>query len=100
MDAELERVTTAPGAGGMRLIPDCGPGMSTDVLPDGYQAIMKVVTDVAGPAQAGQVSEALGKGTLPGQVEEFRAKLKRLAERGWLHHSPGGRFTTLGDRSQ
>jgi hypothetical protein len=100
MEAELERVTASPGAGGMRLIPDRGPGMSTDVLPDDYQAIMKVVADASEPAQAGQVSEALGKSTLPGQVEGVRAKLKRLAERGWLHRTPGGRFTTLGDRPQ
>lgn len=30
------------------------------MLPDECQAIMKVVADASGPAQAGQVSEALG----------------------------------------
>ncbi|PZH09239.1 hypothetical protein C1I97_15080 [Streptomyces sp. NTH33] len=95
MDAELERVTATPGAGGMRLIPGREEGTDVDVLPDDYQAIMRVVAGAAEPAQAGQVSEALGRGTLPAQVEAVRAKLKRLAERGWLHHTPGGRFTTL-----
>ncbi|CAM5464109.1 hypothetical protein [Streptomyces aurantiogriseus] len=95
VDAEFERVTTAPGAGGMRLIPDRADGMDAGVLPKDYQAIMRLVADAAEPAQAGQVSEALGKGTLPGQVEAVRAKLKRLAERGWLHRTPGGRFTLL-----
>jgi hypothetical protein len=41
------------------------------------------------------VSDALGRGTLPGQVEAVRAKLKRLAERGWLHRTPAGRYAPL-----
>ncbi|MEU2674899.1 hypothetical protein ABZ622_39995 [Streptomyces sp. NPDC007164] len=93
LDAGLERVTTTPGAGGMRLVPDHTDGMDMNALPEDYQAIMKVIAGTAGPAQAGQVSEALGRGTLPAQVEAVRAKLKRLAERGWLHRTPGGRFT-------
>lgn len=28
----------------------------------------------------------------PKQVEPMRGKLKRLAERGWLHRTPAGRF--------
>ncbi|WP_329374890.1 hypothetical protein [Streptomyces sp. NBC_01483] len=82
MDAELERVTTASGAGGMLLIPPREDGMDQDVLPEDYQAIMRVVAGVAEPVKAAEVSVALGKRTLPGQVEAVRAKLKRLAERG------------------
>ncbi len=73
VDAEFERVTTAPGAGGMRLVPDRADGMDVGVLPEEYQAIMRLVADATEPAQAGQVSEALGNGTLPGQVEAVRA---------------------------
>ncbi|KUL35641.1 hypothetical protein [Streptomyces regalis] len=97
MDAEFERVTTAPGSGGMRLVPDRADGMDVAALPEDYQAIMRLVAESAGPAQAGQVSEALGRGTLPAQVEAVRAKLKRLAERGWLYRTPGDRFTSLDD---
>ncbi len=61
---------------------------------------MKIVADAGEPARAGQVSEALGKGTLPGQAEGVRAKLKRLPEQGWLHRTPGGRFTVLDDQRQ
>ncbi|AWN30116.1 hypothetical protein [Streptomyces sp. NEAU-S7GS2] len=54
IDTELERVTTSPGAGGMRLIPDRGPEMSTDALPDDYQAIMKVVANAANRPRPGR----------------------------------------------
>ncbi|MDJ0347363.1 hypothetical protein QMK19_39825 [Streptomyces sp. H10-C2] len=94
MDAELERVTTAPGAGGMLLIPPREDGMDESALPEDYQAVLRVVAAAAEPVKAGQVSVQLGKGTLPGQVEAVRAKLKRLAERGWLHRTPAGRYTT------
>lgn len=92
MDAELERVTAAPGAGRMLLIPPREDGMDQGVLPKDYQAIMRIVAGAAEPDKAADVSEALGKGTLPGQVEAVRAKLKRLAERGWLHRTPAGRY--------
>ncbi|MFB7457033.1 hypothetical protein [Streptomyces sp. NPDC056188] len=94
MDAELERMTT-PGAGGMLLVPLCEDGTDQGVLPEDYQAIMRVVAGAAEPVKAGQVSDALGRGTLPGQVEAVRAKLKRLAERGWLHRTPAGRYAPL-----
>jgi hypothetical protein len=97
MDAALERVTTAPGAGGMLLIPPREDGMDQDVLPEDYQAIMRVVADVAEPVKAAEVSVALGKGALPGQVEAVRANLKRLAERGWLHRTPVGRYASRTD---
>ncbi|GAB3171462.1 hypothetical protein [Streptomyces incanus] len=56
MDAEPERVTATPGAGGMRLILGREEGMDVDVLPDDYQAIMRVVADAAepGPGRAGE----------------------------------------------
>ncbi|MFF3469068.1 hypothetical protein [Streptomyces sp. NPDC002619] len=95
MDAELEQVTSTPGAGGMLLVPQRELDMDADLLPEDYQAIMQVVARAAEPVKAGEVSVALGKGTLPGQVEAVRAKLKRLAERGWLHRTPAGRYAPL-----
>jgi predicted transcriptional regulator of viral defense system len=56
-----------------------------------------VVAGVAEPVKAAEVSVALGKGTLPGQVEAVRANLKRLAERGWLHRTPVGRYASRTD---
>lgn len=93
LDAELERVTAAPGSGGMLLVPRCEDGMDVDALPEDYQAIVEVVAGATEPVKAGEVSVALGGGTLPGQVEAVRAKLKRLSERGWLHRTPAGRYS-------
>jgi hypothetical protein len=92
---ELERVTTTPGAGGMLLVPHREPGMAQSVLPADYQAIIKIVAAVSEPVPAKDVSVQLGRGTQPGQVEPVRDKLRRLADRGWLHRTPAGRFTAL-----
>lgn len=92
MNAEFERVTAAPGAGGMLLVPLREDGMDQGVLPEDYREIMQVVASAGEPAKAAEVSVGVGKGTLPGQVEAVRAKLKRLAERGWLHRTPAGRY--------
>lgn len=88
MAEEFERVTTSPGAGGMLLVPHREDGMDTSALPADNQAIMKIVTAVAGPVSAKDVSIKLGRGTGPGQVEPVRDKLKRLADR-----TPAGRST-------
>jgi hypothetical protein len=85
---ELERVTTA-GAGGMLLVLHREPGMDDSALPADYQAITKIVAAASEPVPAKDVS------TQPGQVEPVRDKLRRLADRGWLHRTPAGRFTAL-----
>lgn len=91
---ELESVTT-PGAGGMPLVPHREPGKDESALPVGYRAIMKTVAAASEPVPAKGVSVQLGRGTQPGQVEPVRDKLRRLADRGWLHRTPAGRFTGL-----
>jgi hypothetical protein len=91
---ELERVTI-PGAGGMLLVPHHEPGMAEGALPADYQAIMKIVAASSEQVPAKHVSVQLGRGTEPGQVEPVRDKLRRLADRGWLHRTPAGRFTAL-----
>jgi hypothetical protein len=88
---EVERVTT-PGAGGMLLVPHREPGMDDSVLPADYQAITKIVAAASEPVPAKDVSIQLGRGTQPGQVEPVRDKLRRLADRGWLHRTPGRPF--------
>lgn len=86
-------VTQAPGAGGMLLVPHRVEGMSEEMLPADYQRIVQVVAGASdGPVMTREVCEALGTGALPAQTEAMRAKLKRLAERGWLHRTPAGRY--------
>lgn len=91
---ELGRVTT-PGAGGMLLVPHREPGMDESALPADYQAITKIVAAASEPVPAKDVSVQLGRGTQPGQVEPVREKLRRLADRSWLHRAPAVRFTAL-----
>jgi hypothetical protein len=56
------RVTAAPGAGGMLLVPRREPGMDEGALPAGYLAILKIVTATPEPVPARDVSVRLGKG--------------------------------------
>ncbi|MEV7931291.1 hypothetical protein [Kitasatospora sp. NPDC088779] len=95
MAEEFERVTTSPVAGGMLLVPHREPDMDPSALPADYQAIMKIVASAPEPVPAKDVSVRLGRGVQPGQVEPVRDKLKHLADRGWLHRTPAGRFTAL-----
>ncbi|MGW1784546.1 hypothetical protein ACWCQQ_36340 [Streptomyces sp. NPDC002143] len=47
-----------------------------------------------GPVQVRAVGEELGpEVTVRGKLEPLRAKMTKLADRGWLHKSPDGRFT-------
>ncbi|WP_405682289.1 hypothetical protein [Streptomyces sp. NBC_01238] len=89
-DAPVPQVS---GVGGMLLVPHRVEGMAEEMLPVGYQRIVQVVADASdGPVMTREVCEALGMGVLPAQTEAMRAKLKRLAERGWLHRTPAGRY--------
>ncbi|MFJ8313389.1 MULTISPECIES: hypothetical protein [unclassified Streptomyces] len=97
MDAEFERVTQSSGAGGLLLV-HREDGLDTGVLPEDYQEIMRLVASATEPVKAADVSVKLGRGTLPAQVEAVRAKLKRLAERGWLHRTPAGRYASRPER--
>lgn len=92
---ELTRVTMTASAGGMLLVPHREPDVYEGALPADRQAIMKIVTAASEPVPAKDVSIQLGRGTQPGQVEPVRDKLRRLADRGWLHRTPAGRFTAL-----
>ncbi|WP_413751749.1 hypothetical protein NRF20_45580 [Streptomyces sp. R-74717] len=85
--------TQASGAGGMLLVPHRVEGMSEEVLPADYQRIVQVVAGASdGPVKTREVCEKLGLGVLPAQTEAMRGKLRRLADRGWLHRTPSGRY--------
>lgn len=91
---ELRPLSTpapAPAPGGL-LIPYCQHAMGVDELPADYQALLAAVRATVGPVICKQVCEQLGLSTESGQVEGVRAKLNRLAERGWLRKTPSGAF--------
>ncbi|PNE43563.1 BlaI/MecI/CopY family transcriptional regulator [Streptomyces noursei] len=68
--------------------------MDETVLPADYQQIMDVVRRADEPVMVKQVCGELGMSTEPARSEVLRAKLNRLAERGWLRKLADGKFTT------
>ncbi|MEV5086278.1 hypothetical protein AB0K74_49115, partial [Streptomyces sp. NPDC056159] len=78
----------------VRLVPDRAPGVEDGVLPAEYQRILAAVRQAAGPVATRQIGEVLGLDTgVRGKLEPLRGKLTKLADRGWLHKRPDGKFT-------
>jgi hypothetical protein len=87
-------VPASPGAGrrpvtGVLAVPPWRPGLGADVLPQDYRDLLEVAEDAGRPQRAAQIAAAAGLSTDRGKVEALRAKLKRLAERGWLTEETG-----------
>jgi predicted transcriptional regulator of viral defense system len=63
-------------------------------MPADYQRILRAVEGKGGqPVMTREVCEVLSMGVQPQQTEPMRGKLKRLADRGWLHRTPSGRYS-------
>lgn len=76
------------------LIPHRGDDPDETALPDDYRKILAIVRTADGPVQVRTVGEELGLEVgLRGKLEPLRAKMTKLADRGWLHKQPDGRFT-------
>jgi hypothetical protein len=87
-------VTRPPGPGhspviGVLAVPPWRAGLEVSVLPQGYRDLLEVAGDAGRPLRAAQIAAAAGLSTDRGKVETLRAKLKRLAERGWLAEEAG-----------
>ncbi|MDP4502056.1 hypothetical protein [Nonomuraea turcica] len=63
--------------------------------PDDYQLLLKAVADADRARICKDICRAAGLSTEPGPVEGIRAKLNRLAERGWLRKTATGSFTHM-----
>jgi cell division septum initiation protein DivIVA len=74
---------------GVVTVPPWRAGLEASVLPQGYQDLLEVAGDAGRPLRAGQIAAAAGLPSDRGKVESLRAKLKRLAERGWLAEEAG-----------
>ncbi|WOX15476.1 hypothetical protein [Streptomyces sp. N50] len=75
------------------LIPHRGEGLDEAALPGDYCKILAIVRAADRPVQVRTVGEELGLETaVRGKLEPLRAKMTRLADRGWLHKRPDGRF--------
>ncbi|MER8091719.1 hypothetical protein ABTZ57_43750, partial [Streptomyces sp. NPDC094048] len=63
-------------------------------LPGDYRRILAIVRAADGPVQVRAVGEELGlQVEARGKLEPLRAKLVKLADRGWLHIRGDGKFT-------
>ncbi|NBE98127.1 hypothetical protein FE391_33720 [Nonomuraea sp. KC401] len=83
--------SASPGSGPM-IIPYRHQVSGTGELPADYRLLLQTVTDADHPLICKHICQAAGLGTESGQVEGTRAKLNRLAERGWLRKMPNGSF--------
>ncbi|UTP28168.1 hypothetical protein [Streptomyces rapamycinicus] len=71
------------------LVPDRAPGVAESALPAEYQRILAAVRQAAGPVAVRPIGEVLGLDTgVRGKLEPLRAKMTKLADRGWLHKRP------------
>jgi len=76
------------------LIPHRGEIGDEAALPADYRRILAIVRTAGGPVQVRTVGEELGlEAGARGKLEPLRAKMTKLADRGWLHKRPDGKFT-------
>lgn len=78
-----------PAVAGGLAVPPWRAGLEVSVLPQDYRDLVEVAEDAGRPLRAAQIAAAAGLSTDRGKVETLRAKLKRLAERGWLAEEAG-----------
>ncbi|MFJ2034124.1 hypothetical protein [Streptosporangium sp. NPDC087985] len=86
--------TSASTSAGFLIIPYRQQASGRGELPADYQLLLQTVTAASGPLICKDICGAAGLGTESGQVEGTRAKLNRLAERGWLRKTATGSFTS------
>ena len=76
------------------LIPHRGETDDEAALPADYHRILVIVRTAGGPVQVRTVGEELGLEVgVRGKLEPLRAKMTKLADRGWLHKRPDGKFS-------
>ncbi|MFI1510887.1 hypothetical protein [Streptomyces sp. NPDC020597] len=94
-DAEAAAPAAAQVAGrAVLLIPHRSDATDEAALPGDYRRILAIVREADGPVQVRVVGERLGlNASVRGKLEPLRAKMTKLADRGWLHKRPDGRFT-------
>ncbi|WP_338897724.1 hypothetical protein WBG99_20735 [Streptomyces sp. TG1A-60] len=94
-DAEAVAPVAAQVAGrAVLLIPHRSDAADEGALPGDYRKILAIVREADGPVQVRVVGERLGLNTsVRGKLEPLRAKVTKLADRGWLHKRGDGRFT-------
>jgi hypothetical protein len=79
------------------LVPPRSQASGVSDLPGDYRSLVEAVTAVAaetgGAVTCMQAAQRAGIDLAGRQVENVRAKLKRLEDRGWLRRAAAGKFT-------
>ncbi|MET8682328.1 hypothetical protein ABZW18_33390 [Streptomyces sp. NPDC004647] len=76
------------------LIPHRSDAADEGALSGDYRKILAIVREADGPVPVRAVGERLGlDASVRGKLEPLRAKITKLADRGWLHKRPDGQFT-------
>ncbi|GKQ34660.1 hypothetical protein [Streptomyces sp. A012304] len=93
--AEVAAPVKAQVAGrAVLLIPHRGETHDEAALPADYRRVLAIVRAAGGAVQVKAVGEELGLEVgVRGKLEPLRAKMTKLADRGWLHKRPDGKFT-------
>jgi hypothetical protein len=92
--AALAPVSARVGGRAVLLVPHRGDSPDEAALPGDYRRILEIVRAAGGPVQVRAVGEELGlEVEARGKLEPLRAKLVKLADRGWLHKRGDGKFT-------
>ncbi|MGP3969304.1 hypothetical protein [Streptomyces sp. 6N223] len=82
------------------LIPRCSEIPDEAVLPGDCRKILAIVRAADGPVQVRGIGEELGvEVRARGKLEPLRAKLTKLADRGWLHKRPHDAHISLSPTS-
>lgn len=76
------------------LIPHRSDAADGAALPGDYRKILAIVRESDGPLPVRRLASGWAwTRRLRGRLEPLRAKMTKLADRGWLHKRPDGRFT-------
>ena len=79
------------------LVPPRSQAAGPGDLPDDYRSLLEAVAEAAagtgGAVTCVQAAQRAGLDLAGRQVENVRAKLKRLEDRGWLRRTAAGKFT-------
>ncbi|SPF04025.1 hypothetical protein [Streptomyces sp. MA5143a] len=95
VQAEAVAPASAKVAGrAVLLIPHRSDAADEGALPGDYRKILAIVREADGPVQVRAVRERMGlDASVRGKLEPLRAKMTKLADRGWLHKRGDGRLT-------
>ncbi|MEV4105835.1 hypothetical protein AB0J42_36840 [Nonomuraea sp. NPDC049649] len=96
--AETPEPVAEPAATVPATVPTWQEGQSVADLPAHYRPLWRAISRYDRPVRAGQLRDDLGLEPVAAKTEGVRAKLKKLAARGWIERGDRGAFWVPADR--